>query len=296
MHGRGAAVLRQQRRMDVDHAQARDVPAPPRVRILPYAATTPMSAPSAARSSSAAGSLSVAGCRIGSAGLTRACLHRRVATPSGPRPRGRSGCVTTPTTACAEARSASSVGTANCGVPKKTTFSPSALTICRPSQLPDLADDQIALDAAQPIDEQRAVEVIHLVLERARQQSVPSICCGWPSRSSPFDDGAQRPDDRGVEAGTLRQPSSSSCMPSRSTNSGIDHHDQPARIAPERDVDDEDAQRHADLRRRQADARRGVHRLDHVVDQALDLGVISSTGAAGSMQHVGRRSAGMVGS
>ena len=38
-----------------------------------------------------------------------------------PRPRGRSGCVTTPTTVCGEAASsASSVGTANSGVPKKT--------------------------------------------------------------------------------------------------------------------------------------------------------------------------------
>ncbi len=38
-------------------------------------------------------------------------------------------------------------------------------------QLPDLAHDQVALDPAQPIDEQRAVEVIHLVLKRAREQA-----------------------------------------------------------------------------------------------------------------------------
>ena len=37
-------------------------------------------------------------------------------------------------------------------------------------QLPDPADDQVALDAAQPVDEQRAVEVIHLVLKRAGEQ------------------------------------------------------------------------------------------------------------------------------
>ena len=38
-----------------------------------------------------------------------------------PRPRGRSGCETTATTLWVDSRSASSVGTANEGVPKKTT-------------------------------------------------------------------------------------------------------------------------------------------------------------------------------
>ena len=38
-------------------------------------------------------------------------------------------------------------------------------------QLADPPDDQIALDAAQAIDEQRAVEMIHLVLEGAREQA-----------------------------------------------------------------------------------------------------------------------------
>ena len=48
-------------------------------------------------------------------------------------------------------------------------------------------------------------------------------------------------------------------------------HDQPVRIAADRDVDDEDPQRHANLRRRQPDPRRRVHRLDHVVDEPIDV-------------------------
>ena len=58
-----------------------------------------------------------------------------------------------------------------------------------------------------------------------------------------------------LKPGTLRQPSSSSCMPSRSTNSGLTKDEQLRRIAADARVDDEDAQRHADLRRRQPDAR-----------------------------------------
>ena len=55
-------------------------------------------------------------------------------------------------------------------------------------------------------------------------------------------------------------------------NAGFDHHDEAGRIAAERQIDDEDSQRDAHLRGRQADPRCGVHRLDHVVDEALDVG------------------------
>ena len=52
----------------------------------------------------------------------------------------------------------------------------------RALQLLDLSNDQVPLDAAQAIDEQRAVEVIHLVLERARQQLVPFDVCSRARR------------------------------------------------------------------------------------------------------------------
>ena len=52
---------------------------------------------------------------------------------------------------------------------------------------------------------------------------------------------------------------------------GVDHHDELGRVAAERQVDDENPQRDADLRRRQPDPRRRVHRLDHVVDETIDI-------------------------
>ena len=44
------------------------------------------------------------------------------------------------------------------------------ITICPCASSSDFADDEVALNAAQAIDEERAVEMIHLVLKRARQQ------------------------------------------------------------------------------------------------------------------------------
>ena len=82
-----------------------------------------------------AGSFMRSGCSTG-----RPAASARVFTGASdtfwPRPRGRSGCVTTPITECGDAASsASSAGTANAGVPKNTmrnggietnTYSPTA--------------------------------------------------------------------------------------------------------------------------------------------------------------------------
>jgi len=51
---------------------------------------------------------------------------------------------------------------------------------------------------------------------------------------------------------------------------GVDHHDESGRIAPDRQIDHDDPQRNADLWRGQSDAGRGVHRLDHVVDEPTE--------------------------
>src|ERR1700722_8584037 len=68
--------------------------------------------------------------------------------------------------------SASSVGTANRGVPQNTSFKavigalPLAFALC----LANLAQRQVALQRAHTEDEQHAVEMIDLVLEAAREQ------------------------------------------------------------------------------------------------------------------------------
>ena len=60
------------------------------------------------------------------------------------------------------------------GVPKYTIRSgASVYHRARALELVDFADDQVLLDPAQPIDEDGAVEVIHLVLKRPREQLAP---------------------------------------------------------------------------------------------------------------------------
>src|SRR4051794_37268287 len=85
------------------------------------------------------------------------------------RPWGRSGWVTTSWTSWPAARSRSRVGTANAGVPRKTTFNWS-LPLPRLLQLLDLALDQIALESAEVAEKQDAVEVIDLMLHGAGEE------------------------------------------------------------------------------------------------------------------------------
>src|SRR5262245_29274645 len=102
-----------------------------------------------------------------------------------PRPDGRSGCVTTRLTR-ATSHSARRHGTANSGVPKKIAFGRLRSSACGTSltepysrkprsfrsgaglrrTLDHRAMDQPAAQEAQVIDEQLAVEVIVLVLDR----------------------------------------------------------------------------------------------------------------------------------
>ena len=92
----------------------------------------------------------------------------------------------------------------------------------RASQLADLLDDEIALDAANPVEKQLAVEVIHLVLKRAREQlRAFDGAHRSPWRSRPRMTARIGRATVALKPGTLRQPSSSSCIPSSSTNSGL---------------------------------------------------------------------------
>ena len=64
----------------------------------------------------------------------------------------------------------SSVGTANCGVPQKTRSIMAALPFALLHQLADLALHQVALQRADVADVELAVEVVGFVQQRARQQ------------------------------------------------------------------------------------------------------------------------------
>src|ERR1035438_4836784 len=87
------------------------------------------------------------------------------------RPTGRSGRVTTSAISWPAACTACSVGTANCGVPQKTTFTslPRAFAL----HLANFAQIQIAFESAHAEDEQHPIEMIDFMLKRARQQLFP---------------------------------------------------------------------------------------------------------------------------
>src|SRR5581483_1172389 len=88
-----------------------------------------------------------------------------------PRPRGRSGCVTTAATSCPAATICSKVGTAKAGMPRKTRrMAPPLIPISGALLLLDLALHQVAFERADVRDVQLAVEMIGFMLQRARQQ------------------------------------------------------------------------------------------------------------------------------
>src|SRR5580704_16833813 len=94
-----------------------------------------------------------------------------------PRPLGRSGCVNTAATSCPDSTIRSSVGTANRGVPMKTSLIPapglwplfSSPLVCF-LQFPHLPPDQVSLQRADVADVQRPIQVIRFMQERPRQQ------------------------------------------------------------------------------------------------------------------------------
>src|SRR5215472_12176570 len=78
---------------------------------------------------------------------------------------------------CPRVISASSVGTANSGVPQKTSLT-GVTSAAAPSplsgflQLANAPLHEVALQGAQVVDEEHTVQMIDLVLHRARQQIV----------------------------------------------------------------------------------------------------------------------------
>src|SRR3984885_12192688 len=91
-----------------------------------------------------------------------------------PRPRMRSGCVTTPSTLNSPRTSSSHrVGRANPGVPQKTILSGGmrVLPLAGFFQLANFALDQVALEHTEVRDEEDAVEVIDFVAESTGEQA-----------------------------------------------------------------------------------------------------------------------------
>src|SRR5689334_16690917 len=148
----------------------------------------------------------------------------------------------------------------------------SRLPFARARQLPDLPDDDVALDAAQVVDEQLAVEMVHLVLERARQQARALALMFRAFTIEAFDNRPRRPDDGGFEPGQAETAFFFELHPFADDELRVDHDDESVRIAADRNIDDEDPERNTDLRRGEPDSRRRIHRVDHVAHEDVDVG------------------------
>ena len=122
------------------------------------------------------------------------------------------------------------------------------------------------------VDEQDALEVVQLVQDAARQQAI-----GFDLLLDPF----------GVEVAQLDlagPPQFGELVGQRETaflghdllvrrpdDLRVDQAERRAGLVLARDIDDDDALGHADLDRREPDARRVVHGLDHVVHQLAQI-------------------------
>src|SRR4051794_18436482 len=137
----------------------------------------------------------------------------------------------------------------------------------RARQLPDLLDDELALDAANAIQEEHAVKMIHLVLQGARHQFLafhhllPSVAV------KPLYNRPQRPRDGGIEPGHAEAPFLLGLHTLTLDERGIDERHELAGVVSHGQIHYENAQRCAELWYHQTGARSGVHGIDHVVDQ-----------------------------
>ena len=128
-----------------------------------------------------------------------------------------------------------------------------------------LGRDALLLEPRQVFDEDLAFEVIDLVLYTYCQQAFGfqrERLAVRHSSARTFTRSARR--TLSNTPGTERQPSSVSASPLGFDDFRV--HEGLELVASFRDIDDDDALVHIDLRRGEADARRGIHRLSHVLD------------------------------
>src|SRR5689334_17451381 len=124
----------------------------------------------AARHAFASGAPSCAGCVTERPRESASCLTA-LAAGRMPRPAGRSGCVTTSGTSWPASSRRSSARAANAGVPAKTRRR-KARSGRLAQLLGELGANALLLQLRQMLDEHLALQVIHLVLDADREQSL----------------------------------------------------------------------------------------------------------------------------
>src|SRR5437763_6163426 len=234
---------------------------------LPKATTTPSSTPSDRMSST----LLVTGIP---AEVAAAATGEGTSAP--PRPRFRSGWVTTAAMSWPSPMSASRATTAGAGVPRNARRTRLAGRLDRAAA--QLAEGLLALIGLEQLEQQPAIEVVELVLEHAGQQLVGldrdlvavEVVTGQVELLGP--------DDREVQAGHRQAPLLVLPLAPRLGDHRVD--DGLGPLVALGKLVDEQALLHADLGRGQAQPRGRPHGVDHVLGQlghpAVDVGDLGS--------------------
>src|SRR5579859_1527583 len=192
-----------------------------------------------------------------------------------PRPRGRSGCVITATISKSDCeRRCWSEGTAKAGVPQKrrrsgATSSPLALFF----QFFDFALDEVALEHAEMLDEENAVEVVDFMAEGAGEQIFAADLEGLALGVLRFYGDELRSNDVATKPGNREAAFFLAFFTFSVNDFGIGENDFRLGIFSAGDIDDSHAQGHADLRGSQADALSGVHGGKHIFGKLREPGI-----------------------
>src|ERR1700679_2033423 len=207
---------------------------------------------------------------------------------SWPRPRGRSGCVTTPSTLNSlSASSSRRVGRANAGVPQKTILSGGTrvLPLAGFFQLANFALDQVALEHTKVRDEEDAVEVIDFVAEGAREQAFAAAFELGARRVLRADSDILRTFDVATKTWEREAAFFFALLAFGVNNFGIGEDHLRLRNCSIGDINHCETQAHANLRCCQPHAVRGIHGFEHVRDEFLDVLVEFFHALARSFQH-----------
>ncbi len=136
----------------------------------------------------------------------------------------------------------------------------------------DASEHEPPLDGADAIDEQDAVEVIHLVLDGAGEKAVGVDDALAAVAVEAADREGFGTADGGMKAGDAEAAFFDELHAFTSHEFRIDEDDALAGYPADGEIDHEDPIRRADLRRRETDAGGRVDGVEHVVDQREDVG------------------------
>ena len=149
------------------------------------------------------------------------------------------------------------MGTANTGVPQKTMCMAEALRslpLALFLQLLDSALDEVALEQAEVLQEQDAVEVVNLMTEGAREEFLASNLENLSPGVLRADGHKLRANDVSAEAGDREASFFFALFALRVDDFGVCQDDPGFRIFPRRNVHNRDAYGLANLWRGEADA------------------------------------------